>query len=445
MVLNRVWMGMFVIALVMGFSKLIFWQDTAILQKMMDALMKSAETGFNLALFMTGALTLWMGILKIGEDGGAIRVITKLVAPLFSRLFPEIPKNHPAIGSIMMNFSANMLGLDNAATPAGLKAMKELQELNPTPERATNAQIMFLVLNASGLTIIPVSILAARTAAGSIDPTAVFLPILITTYFATLGGLIYVSIRQRINLLDKVVLGYIGLLTLLVVGMLYYLSVNPSHIKTFSSVLGNSIMFGFIAFFIALGIRSKIQMYESFVSGAKEGFQVAVNIIPYLIAILAAVSLFMASGAFGDLMMAIKSSLQFFGLKTLEFIDALPVIFMKPFSGSGARGMMVQNMAVFGPDSFVSNLSATFQGSTETTFYVLAVYFGSVKITQTRYAATAGIICDLIGGITAIFVAYLFFGSTIPKEEKRVDKNKQSEWVKPGTKTVEHTKVISKL
>lgn len=410
MVLNRVWMGMFVIALIVGFSKMIFWQDTHILQKMMDAMMKSAETGFNLALFMTAALSLWMGILKIGEDGGAIRVMTRLVSPLFSRLFPEIPKGHPAIGSIMMNFSANMLGLDNAATPAGLKAMGELQQLNPKPDTASNAQIMFLVLNASGLTIIPVSILAARSAAGSQDPTSVFLPILITTYFATLAGLIYVGIRQRINLLDKVILAYVGSLTLLIVALIYFLKAHPESIKTVSSVAGNSIMFGFIAFFIILGIRSKIQLYDSFVAGAKEGFQVAINIIPFLIAILAAVSLFMASGSFEVIMTGLKDFLLFCGMKTLEFIDALPVIFMKPFSGSGARGLMVQNMELFGPDSFVSNLSATFQGSTETTFYVLAVYFGSVKITKTRYAATAGIICDIVGGTVAILVAYLFFG-----------------------------------
>lgn len=409
MVLNRVWMGMFVIAIVVGFSKLIFWQDTQILQKMMDGLMKSAETGFNLALFMTAALSLWMGILKIGEDGGAIRVMTRLVSPLFSRLFPEVPKDHPAIGSIMMNFSANMLGLDNAATPAGLKAMSELQTLNPKPDTASNAQIMFLVLNASGLTIIPVSILAARSAAGSHDPTAVFLPILITTYFATLAGLIFVSIRQRINLFDKVIVGYVGSLTLLIFGLIYFLVTHPESIKTVSSVAGNSIMFGFIGFFIALGIRAKIQLYDSFVAGAKDGFQVAINIIPFLIAILAAVSLFMSSGAFEVIMTAIKDFFLLIGLTAIEFIDALPVIFMKPFSGSGARGLMVQNMELFGPDSFVSNLSATFQGSTETTFYVLAVYFGSVKITKTRYAAAAGILCDVVGGIVAILVAYLFF------------------------------------
>lgn len=410
MVLNRVWMGMFVIAMIMGFSKLIFWHDTNILQKMMDALFEAAKTGFELSLFMTGTIALWMGFMKIGEDGGAIRIMTKAISPLFTRLFPEVPKNHPAVGSIMMNFSANMLGLDNAATPAGLKAMKELQELNPDPKTATNAQIMFLVLNASGLTIIPVSILATRATEGSTDPTSVFLPILITTYFATLGGLIYVSIRQKINLFNKVILAYVGGMTALIVGFLYYLNgQSPENIKVISSVVSNTIMFSFIAFFFALAIKSRVQLFDSFIQGAKEGFQVSINIIPYLVAMLAAVAMFRSSGAFDDMMNGLREALIFCGVKTLEFIDALPVIFMKPFSGSGARGLMVDAMKAFGPDSFQSNLAATFQGSTETTFYVLAVYFGSVKVTNTRYAAGAGILCDVIGGTVAVLVAYLFF------------------------------------
>ena len=409
MVLNRIWIGMFVIAITMGFSKLIFWQDTFILQKMMDALFASAKTGFEIAIFMTGILCLWMGFMKIGEDGGAVRVMSKLVSPLFSRLFPEVPKGHPAIGSIMLNFSANMLGLDNAATPAGLKAMKDLQELNPNPKTATNAQIMFLMLNASGLTIIPVSILAARAANNSESPASVFLPILITTFFATLGGLIYVSIRQKINLFDKVILAYIGTLTLAVFGLISLLNSYPEKIDVISSVVSNTIIFGIIAFFFGLAIRSKINLYDSFIEGAKGGFEVALNIVPYLIAILAAVALFRASGAFGDLMTGIRAVLFFFGMRALEFVDALPVIFMKPFSGSGARGLMIETFESFGVDSFTGKLAATFQGSTETTFYVLAVYFGAVRITNTRYAAWAGLICDLIGGITAIIVAYLFY------------------------------------
>lgn len=411
MVLNRIWIGMFLIAIVMGFSKLIFWQDTAILQKMMDGLFEASKNGFELSIFMTGALCLWMGFMKIGEEGGAIKIMSKLVAPLFTRLFPEIPKDHPAVGSIMMNFSANMLGLDNAATPFGLKAMKDLQELNPNKTVASNAQIMFLVLNASGLTIIPVSILAARAANNSNSISSVFLPILITTFFATLGGLIYVSIRQKINLLNKVVLLYLGTLTSAVFGLILILNAYPEKIDVISSVVSNTIIFGIILFFFGLAVRAKVNLFESFIEGAKGGFEVALNIVPYLIAMLAAISLFRSSGAFTDTMTLIKNGFLFVGLTAVEFVDALPVIFMKPFSGSGARGLMIeiyQNPA-FGPDSFVGKLASTFQGSTETTFYVLAVYFGSVKVTDTRYAALAGIICDIIGGIVAIFVSYLFF------------------------------------
>ena len=411
MVLNRIWIGMFLIAIVMGFSKLIFWQDTAILQKMMDGLFEASKNGFELSIFMTGALCLWMGFMKIGEEGGAIKIMSKLVAPLFTRLFPEIPKDHPAVGSIMMNFSANMLGLDNAATPFGLKAMKDLQELNPNKSVASNAQIMFLVLNASGLTIIPVSILAARAANNSNSISSVFLPILITTFFATLGGLIYVSIRQKINLLNKVVLLYLGTLTSTVFGLIFILNAYPDKIDVISSVVSNTIIFGIILFFFGLAVRAKVNLFESFIEGAKGGFEVALNIVPYLIAMLAAISLFRSSGAFTDGMTLIKNGFLFAGLTAVEFVDALPVIFMKPFSGSGARGLMIeiyQNPA-FGPDSFVGKLASTFQGSTETTFYVLAVYFGSVKVTDTRYAALAGIICDVIGGIVAIFVSYLFF------------------------------------
>lgn len=409
MVLNRVWIGMFITAIIMGFSKLIFWQDTFILQQMLDSFFEAAKSAFELALYMTGILTLWMGLMKIGEDSGAVNSMSRVVYPLFSKLFPEIPKNHPAMGSIMLNFSANMLGLDNAATPAGLRAMQHLQELNPKKDTASNAQIMFLVLNASGLTIIPVSILAARSAGNSTNPTSVFIPILLTTYFATLGGLIFVAIRQRINLFQKTIILYIGTLTLLIVGLLWYLKTHPDQIDTISRILSSTIIFAFISFFIYKAIRSKIQAYESFIDGAKGGFQVAINILPYLVAMLCAVALFRSCGALTDLMNGIKFLLLQMGIMTTEFIDALPVILMKPFSGSGARGIMVENMALFGPDSFVSNLSATFQGSTETTFYVLSIYFGSVGISKSRYAASAGLFCDLIGAIAAILIAYLFF------------------------------------
>lgn len=376
---------------------------------MMDGLFETAETAFNLALGMTGILCLWMGLMKIGEDSGAVSVMSKLVNPLFSKLFPEVPKNHPAMGSIMLNFSANMLGLDNAATPAGLRAMQQLQEINPEKDKASNAQIMFLVLNASGLTIIPVSIIAARASAGSSNPTSVFIPILLTTYFATLGGLLFVAIRQKINLFNKTILAYIGGLTSLIVLLLVYLHTHPDQVNFISRILSNTIMFGFITFFIIMAIKSKIAAFESFVEGAKGGFQVAINILPFLVAMLCAISLFKSCGALTDLMNSIKWLVLQIGVKSTEFIDALPVMLMKPFSGSGARGLMVENMANFGPDSFVSNLSATFQGSTETTFYVLSVYFGSVGIKKTRYAATAGLFCDLVGAVAAVLIAYLFF------------------------------------
>ena len=409
MVLNRVWIGMFIIALVMGFSKLFFWHDTLILKHMVDELFTTSKAAFDIALGMAGMLVLWMGLLKIGEDSGAVTVLSRAVNPFFSKLFPEIPENHPAMGSIMVNFSANMLGLDNAATPSGLRAMQQLQDLNPEKDKASNAQIMFLVLNASGLTIIPVSILAVRLSEGSSNPSAVFIPILLTTFFATIGGLLFVAIRQRINLFQRAILLPVGGLIALVAAGLYYLNGHPKQIETISNVVSSSILFGFIGFFIFMAIRSKTQAFESFIEGAKGGFQVSINILPYLVAMLCAISLFRSSGALGDLMNGIKHLVVMAGVVTTDFIDALPVIFMKPFSGSGARGLMVDNMHAFGPDSFVSNLSATFQGSTETTFYVLAVYFGSVGIKKTRYAATAGLFCDLVGGIAAILIAYLFF------------------------------------
>jgi spore maturation protein SpmA len=409
MVLNRVWIGMFIVAIVMGFSKLIFWEDTFILKTMMDALFDSAKTAFEISFYMIGILSLWMGLMKIGEDSGAVNVMAKAVNPLFSKLFPEIPRNHPAMGSIMLNFSANMLGLDNAATPAGLRAMQQLQELNPDKEKASNAQIMFLVLNASGLTIIPVSILAARASAGSEQPTSVFIPILLTTYFATLGGLIFVAIKQRINLFNATIMAYIGGLTALIFWLLYFLKTHPEQIDLISRIMSYTIMFAFISFFIVMAVKSKIQAFESFVEGAKGGFQVALNILPFLVAMLAAISLFKACGALEDLILGIKWLLFKIGVVTTQFIDALPVMLMKPFSGSAARGLMVSNMETFGPDSFVSNLSATFQGSTETTFYVLSIYFGSVGIKKSRYAATAGLFCDLVGAVAAILIAYLFF------------------------------------
>lgn len=407
--LNKIFIGMFLIAMFMGLGKLIFWHDLNIFDQLVKALFAAAETGFTLSLGLVGILCLWMGIMRVGEEGGAIKHMTKIVSPLFSKIFPEVPKDHPAIGSMMLNISANMLGLDNAATPAGLKAMKELQTLNPNPDVATNAQIMFMVLNASGLTIIPVSILAFRATAGSSSPAEVFLPILISTFFATLAALIYVGIKQRINLFNKVILLYIGTLTILICGLMFYLSMRPDMVRPISLVGSNLILFSFIGIFFILAIRSKVNIFESFIEGAKGGFEVALNIIPYLVAMLAAIAVFRTCGAMDELLKGIKFSLEYLGMVHTEFIDALPVAFMKPFSGSGARALMVDTFTSHGVDSFVAKLAATFQGSTETTFYVLAVYFGSIKVKNTRYAAMGGIIADIVGAITAILVAYLFY------------------------------------
>ena len=399
---------MFLIAISLGFYKTFVLGDYTVMKNMIDSLSSSAKVGFELSLYLTGAMCLWLGIMRIGENGGAIGLITRAVSPLFSKLFPDIPKDHPSIGSMMMNFSANMLGLDNAATPLGLKAMKELQEINPDKERASNAQIMFLVLNTSGLTIIPISIFALRSGADS--PTEVFLPILISTFIASLAGLLFVAFIQRINLLNGVVLSYIGGLTLLIGLMLFYVVRHPSQGEAVSVIVGGGIMFGIISAFILLAIRKKVNVYESFIDGAKGGFNVAIGIIPYLIAILCAIALFRASGALDGILDGVRWLVLSIGLTVTEWVDALPVAFMKPLSGGGARGAYVEVMTNFGIGSLQERIAATMQGSTETTFYVLAVYFGSVGIKKTRYAVTAGLFADLIGIIAAIIVSYIFFG-----------------------------------
>lgn len=400
---------MFLIAMIVGLSKLLFWQDTMIFKKMVDALFVAAESGFTISLGLTGMICLWMGIMKIGENGGAVKALTKVVAPLFSRLFPEVPKDHPAVGAMMMNFSANMLGLDNAATPLGLKAMTELQELNQEKERASNAQIMFLVLNTSGLTIIPVSVFALLASNGDTSPSSVFLPILIATFFASLAGLIIVGLRQRINLLHPMVLLYIGGLSALIGGLLYYVIQHPDQAEVISNVGGNSLIFIIIISFIVLAALRKVNVYDSFIDGAKEGFGVAIRIIPYLIGILAAIAVFRASGSMDALLEGIRSLVLYAGITVTEWVDALPVAFMKPLSGSGARSALVDVINTFEVDSLQARIAATMQGSTETTFYVLAVYFGSVGVKNTRYAATAGLLCDLVGIIAAIIVSYIFF------------------------------------
>jgi spore maturation protein SpmA len=409
MVLNYIWIAFFVIAFIIGVARLIFMGDTEIFPALMDSTFDMAKTGFEISLYLTGAMTLWMGLMRVGEKGGIVSYMSRAVGPLFRRLFPEIPKGHPATGSIMMNLAANMLGLDNAATPLGLKAMTELQEINKEKDTASNAMIMFLALNASGLTIIPVSIMVYRAQLGAANPADVFIPILLATFFSTLAGIIAVSLFQRINLLNRVVMVYLGGFTLLVSGIIWYFStISQEQINTISTVAGNFILFLIIVSFIILAFYKKINVYDAFIDGAKDGFTVAVKIIPYLVAILVAVGVFRTSGAMDYLVGGIKDLVAYLGADT-SFVDALPTAFMKPLSGSGARGMMVETMKQFGADSFAGRLSCIFQGAADTTFYIVAVYFGSVSIRKTRYAITAGLIADLAGAIAAIFVAYLFF------------------------------------
>ncbi len=409
MVLNYIWIAFFVIAFVIGVVRLIFFGDTEIFPSLMNSTFDMAKTGFEISLYLTGAMTLWMGLMRVGEKGGIVTYMARAVGPLFRKLFPEIPRDHPATGSIMMNLAANMLGLDNAATPLGLKAMTELQEINKDKDTASNAMIMFLVLNASGLTIIPVSIMVYRAQLGAVNPSDVFIPILLATFFSTLTGIIAVSLFQRINLLNRVVLAYLGGFTLLVSGIIWYFStISQEQINTISSVAGNFILFLIIVSFIILAFFKKINVYDAFIDGAKDGFTVAVKIIPYLVAILVAVGVFRTSGAMDYLVDGIKSLVAVMGMDT-RFVDALPTAFMKPLSGSGARGMMVETMKQFGADSFAGRLSCIFQGAADTTFYIVAVYFGSVSIRKTRYAITAGLIADLAGVIAAIFIAYMFF------------------------------------
>jgi spore maturation protein SpmA len=409
MVLNYIWVAFFLIAFVVALVKLIFFGDTEIFPKLIASTFDMAKTGFEISLGLTGVMTLWLGLMKIGEKGGAVNLLARLVRPFFHRLFPELPKNHPVIGSILMNFSANMLGLDNAATPLGLKAMKEMQELNPQKDTASNAQIMFLVLNTSGLTIIPLSIMVYRAQMGAKDPSDIFIPILLATFFSTFVGLITVAIYQKINLLDKVIIAYLGGLLLFVLGVIWYFSsLDQAQISTISSVASNLILFSVIILFISLALFGKVNVYEAFIEGAREGFQTAITIIPYLVAILVAIGVFRASGAMDFLVDGITLVVSSLGVNT-DFVAGLPTALMKPLSGSGARGMMLDTMKQYGADSFVGRLVSIIQGSTETTFYVLAVYFGSVNIKNTRYAVSCGLLADLAGVIAAVWLTYLFF------------------------------------
>lgn len=410
MVLNYIWIFFFGVAFLIALGKLIFLGDTEVFSAIVASTFESSKTGFEISLGLTGVLTLWMGIMKIGERGGAVKILSWLINPFFRRLFPELPPNSPAYGSIMMNIAANMLGLDNAATPMGLKAMQQMQEVNPHPGKASNAQIMFLVLNTSGLTIIPVSIMVYRAQLGAENPADIFIPILLATYVSTLVGLIAVAVYQRINLFNRVVLAYLLGGTLIVGGVIAYFSgLDKESITLVSSVASNVILFSIIVAFIGLGAWKRINVYDAFIDGAKEGFSIAVKIIPYLVAILVAIGVFRAAGAMDLLMDGLRWLCESCGLDA-DFIPALPTALMKPLSGSGARGLMIDTMTTFGADSFAGRLACAFQGATDTTFYIIAVYFGAVGIKNTRYAVPCGLIADLAGIIAAIVICYIFFG-----------------------------------
>jgi spore maturation protein SpmA len=411
MVLNYIWIAFFLVSLVVGLVRLIFFGDTEIFTTMVNSTFEMAGVAVDICLGLIGVLTLWLGLMKVGEMGGAVRLLARVVRPFFHKLFPEVPEDHPAYGSMIMNFAANMLGLDNAATPLGLKAMKELQSLNPDEETATNAQIMFLVLNTSGLTVIPISIMVYRAQMGAANPSDIFLPILLTTFFSTLAGLIVVAMVQRINLLDRTILAYLGGLMGIVGGTIYFFSRLPQdRVETVSNLVANVLLFSIIAGFIGLAMIRKVNVYEAFIDGAKEGFTVVIKIIPYLVAILVAIGVFRASGSMDYLVAGVGRMAGGLGINT-DFIEALPTALMKPLSGSGARGMMVDAMQTYGADSFVGRLASTFQGATDTTFYIIALYFGSVGVKKTRHAVACGLFADFVGIVAAIFIAYLFFHS----------------------------------
>ena len=408
MVLNYIWIAFFLVAFVFGGIQLCMG-DTTVFQKIVDSTFDTSKTAFEISLGLTGVLALWLGIMKIGERAGVVNALARVLSPVFTKLFPDIPKNHPAMGSIFMNIASNMLGLDNAATPTGLKAMQQMQELNTRKDTATNPMIMFLVLNTSGLTIIPTTILAFRASYGAASPTDVFIPILLATTIATLAGIIITSAWQRINIFQPVLLatmtGLVAFVGLVVWG---FGQMDKDTLGTVTSIISNLILLGIIISFILAGLFRKVNVYDAFIEGAKEGFTTAVRIIPYLVAILVAVGVFRASGAMDMLIDGIAWFVKQCGIDT-EFVGALPTAFMKPLSGSGARGLMLETMTNYGPDSFVGRLSCIFQGSTDTTFYILAVYFGSVSIKYTRHAVACGLLADLVGVIAAVFIAYIFF------------------------------------
>ncbi len=409
MVLNYIWIGFFIVAFVVALVRLLFFGDYDVFPAMMDSTFASSRTAFEISLGLTGVLSLWLGVMKIGERGGVVDVLARVLSPVFTRLFPDIPKGHPVTGSIFMNIAANMLGLDNAATPLGLKAMEQMQELNKKKDTASNSMIMFLVLNTSGLTLIPVSIMVYRAQMGAAQPTDIFIPILLATFFSTLAGIIVTSLFQHINLLNRTLLLTLGGACLLVACVIWGFSqMSPDTMNKVSTAIANTLLMTIITGFIIAGVRKRINVYDSFIEGAKDGFHTAVRIIPYLVAILVAIGVFRASGAMDSLLSAMRWTVEATGIDA-QWVDAMPTALMKPLSGSGARGMMVDAMQSSGADSFVGRLSCVFQGSTDTTFYILAVYFGSVGIVKTRHAVACGLLADLAGIISAIAICYLFF------------------------------------
>ncbi|EHG22837.1 hypothetical protein HMPREF9332_01195 [Alloprevotella rava F0323] len=410
MVLNYIWIAFFLIAFVIAVVRLVFFGDVEVFPNIMNSTFETAKQGFEISLGLTGVLSLWMGVMKIGEKGGVVNVLARFLSPLFTRLFPDIPKNHPVYGNIFMNIAANMLGLDNAATPLGLKAMEGMQELNAKKDTATNPMIMFLVLNTSGLTLIPVSIMTYRFQCGAAQPTDIFVPILIATFIATIAGIIITALYQHINLLNRTILLTLGGAIALIAALIgVFMQMEPEQMNTISGTAANVLLFSVIITFIVAGMRKRINVYDAFIEGAKEGFSTAVRIIPYLIAILVAIGVFRASGAMDWLIGGIRWCVEVTGVNA-DWVGALPTAIMKPLSGSGARGMMVDAMNTYGADSFIGRLSCIFQGSTDTTFYILAVYFGSIGVSRTRHAVACGLLADLAGVIAAIGVCYLFFG-----------------------------------
>ena len=409
--MNYIWVAFFVTAFVIALFRLVFMGDVEVFPAMMNSTFETSKTAFEISLGLTGVLSLWLGIMRVGEKGGVINMLSRLLSPVFVRLFPDIPKGHPVTGSIFMNLSANMLGLDNAATPLGLKAMEQLQQLNGKKDTATNPMIMFLVLNTSGLTLIPVSIMVYRAQLGAAQPTDVFVPLLLATFFSTLAGIIVTSLYQRINLLNRTMLLTLGAMCLIVSGIIWgFGRLDKDAMNIVSTSVANILLMCIIVGFIIAGVRKKANVYDAFVEGAKDGFSTAVRIIPYLVAILVAIGVFRASGAMDMLIEGVRRGVEACGGNS-DFVAALPTALMKPLSGSGARGMMVDAMTTYGADSFVGRLSCIFQGSTDTTFYILAVYFGSVGIRNTRHAVACGLIADLAGVVAAVLIAYMFFGS----------------------------------